>query len=44
MIKKTNLTKDSIETIEDHLIGYITNKLNDSNEISKDESFDPMVT
>ncbi len=44
MIKKTNLSKDSIETIEDHLIGYITNKLNDSNELSKDESFDPMVT
>ena len=44
MMKKTNLSRDNVETIEDNLVGFITNKLNDSKQDTKDESFDPMVT
>ena len=44
MMKKTNLSRDNVEKIEDNLVGFITNKLNDSKQDTKDESFDPMVT
>ena len=44
MIKKTNLSKDSVENIEDNLVGFITNKLNDSKQDTNEETFDPMVT
>ena len=44
MIKKTNLSKDNIETIEDHIISYITTNINQSEQNSNENSFDPMVT
>ena len=44
MMKKTNLSRDNVEKIEDNLVGFITNKLNDSNSNTEEESFDPMVT
>ena len=44
LLKKTNLTKEQVETIQDSFLGYITNKLNTSGRKKiKRESFDPMV-
>ena len=44
VLKKTNLTKEQIETIEDSFLGYIAKKLNTTNNRkTKRESFDPMV-
>jgi len=44
LLKKANLTKEQVETIEDSFLGYITNKLNTSErKKTKRESFDPMV-
>jgi len=44
VIKKTNLSQDQIQTIEDHLVGFITTELNGTEENSKNDTFDPMVT
>jgi len=43
LFKKTNLSKDQVTSIEDNLLGYITNKLNTTNKTVKKESYDPMV-
>lgn len=43
VMKKTNLTKEQIETIEDNFLGFIAKKLNTTNRTSKKESFDPMI-
>jgi len=43
LFKKTNLSKDEVISIEDSVLGYITNKLNTANKTVKKESYDPMV-
>ena len=43
LIKKTNLTKEQVKTVEESLLGFATKKLNDENTKQK-ENFDPMIT
>ena len=44
-MKKTNLTKEQIKTIEESFIGFIFKKLNDMNvKQKKEEKYDPMIT
>jgi len=45
LMKKTNLTKEQIKTIEESFIGFIFKKLNDMNvKQKKEEKYDPMIT
>lgn len=41
LIKKTNLTKEQVKSIEESLMGHITKKLNDYK--SNKKQFDPMI-
>lgn len=44
IMKKTNLTKEQIKTIEEIFLGFIAKKLNDMKIKQKqEEKFDPMV-
>lgn len=44
IMKKTNLTKEQIKTIEEIFLGFIAKKLNDTKIKQKqEEKFDPMV-
>ena len=44
LMKKTNLTKEQILTVEESFLGFIDKKLNDmSIKQKQDENFDPMV-
>ena len=44
IMKKTNLTKEQIKTIEEIFLGFIAKKLNDMRIKQKqEEKFDPMV-
>ena len=42
IIKKTNLTKEQVKTVEENLLGYATKKLNDTDD-KQNEKFDPMI-
>ena len=42
IFKKTNLTKEQVKSIEESLIGFVTQKLNDYK--TKSNSYDPMIT
>ena len=43
LLKKINLTREQVESIEYSFLGFIANKLNTSNKKLKNDSFDPMV-
>lgn len=44
IMKKTNLTKEQIKTIEEIFLGFIAKKLNDMKIKQKqEEKFDPMI-
>jgi len=43
IIKKTNLTREQVKTVEESLLGYATKKLNDTNN-KQNEKSDPMIT
>lgn len=43
LVKKTNLTKEQMLTVEESLLGYATKKLNDKGD-EQNDSFDPMIT
>lgn len=44
LMKKTNLTKDQVEMVEDSFLGFVAKKLNEVNvKQHRKEQFDPMV-
>jgi hypothetical protein len=43
IIKKTNLTREQVKTVEESLLGYATKKLIDTN-AKQNEKSDPMIT
>lgn len=43
IIKKTNLTKEQVKTVEESLLRYATKKLSETNN-RQNEKFDPMIS
>jgi len=44
LMKKTNLTKEQVEMVEDSFLGFVAKKLNEvNNKQYRKEQFDPMV-
>ena len=44
LMKKTNLSKEQVETIEESFLKFVTQKINDLYSKNALDKFDPMVT